>query len=197
MNDDGSRRDFLQFLAEHDVPAFLRRSQGVNDAWKEAIRECQVAREKLLEMPRLRLGVLAETAQHDWVEVASLLVDRSSADRLREYHDAWQPVLRTDVAAVRNSKLWIKPIQELITSFRRFNQRWEEYANAFDYRRVNALRDGYNKFYVIEKSCAFDSDRIGAEGFVELQPASSADMMRELPLLHVPELQDSLTKTQA
>ncbi len=189
MTDDGSRREFLQILGEHDVPAFLRRAQGVSEGWKSVVGECRTARRRLLEIPRMRLGVLAETAAHRWSDLESLLMDPSMAHRLRDYHSEWKPVLRAEVQIIDDPRMWSRHIDDLIKSFERFNVRWKEYVEAYDFNLINALRDGYNKYYVIEKSCAFDSDRVGMEGFVELEMATPKDIIQELPLLHVPRRQ--------
>jgi hypothetical protein len=136
----------------------------------------------------MRLGVLAETTSHQWDELARLLMDPSMAGRLRDYHSDWKPVLRAATQSADSPQMWTRCIGELIKSFERFNVRWTEYAESYDLSRVNALRDGYNKYYVIEKSCAFDSDRIGAEGFVEKELATPQDILLAFPLLQVPRL---------
>jgi hypothetical protein len=43
-------------------------------------------------------------------------------------------------------------------------------------------------FLQIEKSCAFDTDRIGAEGFTELEATTPKDILRAFPLLELPRL---------
>ena len=186
MNED--RREFLQFLGEHDTPAFLRRAQGVREAWNSVLQACRVQRDDLLEMPRMRLAVVAETIAHDWDALQDVLLDASIADQLKQFHVDWQPELRVPVQSIAEPKRWSRVIGELAIAFERFNKRWLEFAEEVNLQHVNAARDGYNKYYVIEKSCAFDSDRIGAEGFVELDPVTSADIIQELPLLPVPRL---------
>ena len=181
------RREFLQFLGEHDTPAFIRRAQGVADAWKAVLQECERKRDELLDMPRMRLGVLAETISHEWNELGKTFLDATVAESLQALHAEWQPVLRVPVQPVPESSRWSRVVDELIVAFERFNRRWEECVKEFNLSHVNALREGYNKYYVIEKSCAFDSDRIGAEGFEELQPATAACILKELPPLPIPK----------
>lgn len=181
------RREFLQFLGEHDTPAFLRRAQGVADAWKAVLQECDRKRDELLDMPRMRLGVLAETISHQWTELGKTLLDVTIAEKLHDMHAQWQPVLRVPVQPIQDPSRWSRAVDELIVAFERFNKRWEECAAEFNLNHVNALRDGYNKYYVIEKSCAFDSDRIGAEGFEELEHATAACILKERPPLPVPK----------
>ncbi|MCA9213125.1 MAG: hypothetical protein KDB27_08680 [Planctomycetales bacterium] len=182
------RREFLQFLADHDVPAFIRRAQGVQDAWKRALQDCEKQRNELLEMPILRLGILAETIGRNWEAYAEELVDSAVAQTLKQHHDDWRPTLRVAVNATTDRRKWSRATEELVTAFQRFNKKWTTFVAEYDFAHVNDIRDGYNRWYVIEKSCAFDSDRIGAEGFVEIEHATADDVLIELPLLDIPQL---------
>jgi hypothetical protein len=55
-----------------------------------------------------------------------------------------------------------------------------------DLSQVNALRDGYNRYYVLEKECASRSPRTARHGFRPLPPLTADDLAALLPPLPVP-----------
>jgi hypothetical protein len=79
-----------------------------------------------------------------------------------------------------------RALAELCGSIELFNRRWREYLPTVELNEVNALRDGYNRWYVLEKECAVRSPRLAREGFVRLEPLSSASLLELLPPLGVP-----------
>ena len=81
-------------------------------------------------------------------------------------------------------------LSELIASWERFNSRWLAYVNDLDLERVNRLRDGYNRYYLLEKECAIRSSRTAGAGFVPLPAVSVEDVLAEFPLLKVPQIRD-------
>jgi hypothetical protein len=54
--------------------------------------------------------------------------------------------------------------------------------------QVNDLRDGYNRYYVLEKECAVRSFRLARQGFCPLEPLTVEDITALFPLLHVPDV---------
>ena len=67
-----------------------------------------------------------------------------------------------------------------------FNRRWRQFLDAVDLRPINELRDGYNRYYVLEKEFAVRSARVARHGFVPLAPLTAAALFELLPLLPVP-----------
>ena len=55
-------------------------------------------------------------------------------------------------------------------------------------RAVNDKRDGYNRYYVLEKACALRSDTLARLGFSPLPPMDLAELRAHLPPLPVPRL---------
>ena len=51
---------------------------------------------------------------------------------------------------------------------------------------VNDLRDGYNRYYLIEKECAIRSPTLARRGFVRLEPLKHENLFEALPLLPLP-----------
>ena len=64
--------------------------------------------------------------------------------------------------------------------------KWE--LGQVDVAEVNRLRDGYNRWYVLEKECAVRSHAVARQGFVPLPPLTSAELAEHLPLLPVPRV---------
>ena len=55
-----------------------------------------------------------------------------------------------------------------------------------DFTALNELREGYNRFYVLEKECVVRSLALARVGFVPLPPMTLAELTRLLPPLYVP-----------
>ena len=71
-------------------------------------------------------------------------------------------------------------------SLNRFNDRWRAYLQQIDLTEINRVRADYNKYYVLEKSCAFDSEYIGRRDFVPLRPIAIKDVVERLPPFRLP-----------
>ncbi|MEM7312949.1 MAG: hypothetical protein AAF497_07335 [Planctomycetota bacterium] len=184
---EGSRRQFLELASQVDTPAFVRRALSVENAEKSLIASCRAAREKMLEFCRMRLGVVGALVDKRWV-LLNGYIGESMANRLGELHEKWQPQLRLAVEPSDDPRKLRRAIKELITSFESFNRKWDNYLATVSLNEINATRDQYNKYYVVEKSAAFLSDAIGKEGFEELQPFERDDLECRVPKLEVPRL---------
>ena len=55
-----------------------------------------------------------------------------------------------------------------------------------DLTEVNALREGYNRYYLLEKECAVRSARLARQGFRRLEPVTLEELAALLPPLPVP-----------
>jgi hypothetical protein len=89
---------------------------------------------------------------------------------------SWRPVRRA--------------LRELYESIEHFNRRWEEFLQTIDLTRVNELRAGYNRYYLLEKECALRSARLARQGFSRLEPLTVHELAALLPPLPVPSLAD-------
>lgn len=190
MTDPDDHRIFQQVMAGFDAPAFLRRARQVEDAWNDLLETCRHKRAHLLEMPRLRLArfvKLTEPGSPDSGEICP----PADLSYLQELHREWKPQLRSVVRPARTRAEILHALAHLARSFERFNRRWREFVRDLDLAHVNELRDGYNRFYVLEKECALFSSRIAREGFVPLPRAELNDVIEAFPLLKVPHVAES------
>jgi hypothetical protein len=174
-------------VSHYDVPAYVRRARGVQDAFEHLLRTCRAKRDELLAMVRTRVGVLHGLAG-DWAVLRPLLADDEQVHALRQLHADLNPKLRVPVTPT--SSLWAlrRAIRELSESIERFNRRWQEFLPKVDLTRVNELRDGYNRYYLLEKECAVRSPRLARQGFHRLEPLTTEELVLLLPPLPVPRL---------
>jgi hypothetical protein len=74
----------------------------------------------------------------------------------------------------------------LAASVERFNRRWCAYIAELDLSAINGLRDGYNRYYLLEKECAVGSVRLLPQTFRRLAPVTSEEILDQLPPQPVP-----------
>jgi hypothetical protein len=107
---------------------------------------------------------------------------------LERLHEELSPRLRVPTGRTSSRRRLRRALWELRHSIELFNRRWASYLAAVDVRGVNELREGYNRYYIVEKECALRSPRLAREGFVPLEPLTTQGLFALLPLLPVPAL---------
>src|SRR5207237_716642 len=107
-------------------------------------------------------------------------------DALAGLHAELQPRLRLPVEPTTSRWALRRALTELASSMERFNRRWRAYLAKVDLRPVNDLRDGYNRYYVLEKEFALRNGLLARRGFTPLPPLGLEDLERRLPYLPVP-----------
>jgi hypothetical protein len=178
---------FKTFEAQYDAPAYVRRARQVEDAWEQVLQRCRARRDEWLLMVRIRLGLLRGLAG-DWEALRPLLADEDQVAVLRRLEAEIEPRLRTPVAVTKSAWALRRALHELNASLERFNDHWRQFLPEVDLSHVNELRDGYNRYYLLEKECAVRSATVARRGFRRLKPATTADVEAALPPLPVPRL---------
>lgn len=186
---DETSEAFKQFLSRYDAPAYIRRARGVQAALDQLLEQCRRRRAEWLQMVRLRIGIL-HALSGDWDNLRPFLADEDQLDILRYLLAALASPLRAPVEPTTSPRVLGRALRELHESLERFNQRWRAFLSSVDLTSVNELRDGYNRYYVLEKECAVRSARIARQGFTPLQPLTLDDLVSQFPLLPVPRLHD-------
>jgi hypothetical protein len=184
---DSDNRDRQQLLALCDAPAYIRRARGVQEALDHLLHKCRAQRDEWLSMTRLYLGRLHALAG-GWSALRGLVRDEEQLAVLESLRAALAPKLRAPVQATTSERVLRHALHRLASSLERFNARWHDYLHKVDRSLIDHLRDGYNRYYVLEKSCALRSDRLAALGFVPMSPLSVEELASQLPLLPVPKL---------
>jgi hypothetical protein len=186
---DETDEAFKRFLSHYDAPAYIRRARGVQAALDQLLDYCRGRRAEWLEFVRMRIAKLHALAG-DWGTLLPLLADNDQLDILRYHLAALASPLRAPVETTSSSHVLRRALRELDESLERFNQRWRMFLTNVDLTAVNQLREGYNRYYVLEKECAVRSTRIAKQGFTPLPPLFHDDLMAQFPFLPVPRLRD-------
>lgn len=175
------RKLFQQVVGNHGGPAFVRRARNVQAAFDGLLNACRRQRDDWLAFVRLRLGTLRALAG-SWDALTTLL-PRDEVATLERLHSDLQPKLRLPVAPTTDPRAWRHALAELAESIDRFNRRWLDFVVQLDLNGVNELREGYNRFYLMEKECALGSARLARQGFFRLEPLKHDDILALLPAL--------------
>jgi hypothetical protein len=174
---------FKDFQAMFDGPAFVRRARSVEGALQDLLERCRRKRDEWLPMVRLRLGILHALVVGDWTALRPFLASDEKQQHLAHLYEELRPTLRAPIAPTTSERRLRQALGELRESIALFNRRWTDYLPTVDLTHVNELRDGYNRYFVLEKECAVRSARVARQGFVRLEPLTVDEILRHLPLL--------------
>jgi hypothetical protein len=186
---DDDRYLFKQFLGHYDVPAYVRRAVRVQEVYRQLVHRCQSRREEWLATVRTRLAMLHALAG-EWTALRTWLADESQLQVLHEMHFSLEPQLRVPVGPTTSGRQLRRALHELTESIGRFNARWHEFLRGVDLSPINELRDGYNRYYLLEKECAMRSAQLARQGFERLEPLTHDELMSLLPPLPVPRIKE-------
>jgi hypothetical protein len=184
---DETDEAFKRYLAQFAAPAYMRRAREVQAAFDQLLAYCRRQRAEWMEIVRLRISMLHALAG-DWENLRPFLADDDQLDILRYHLAALASPLRAPVEPTTSARALRRALRELHESLELFNERWRAFLANVDLTAVNELRDGYNRYYVLEKECAVRSSRIARQGFEPLEPLTIDDVSAQLPLLSVPRL---------
>ena len=195
IDSEGSRREFLEILAEFDTPAYIQRGVRTEAALQRFLTDCRREREDRLEFSRLRLAQLAALINEEWsvIDPYAEFADQneiigSVSEYLSDLHRQWSPELRVPLSPTLATQKTRRALGDLSKSFQAFNGKWKRFLHELDFTEINQVRADYNNYYVCEKAAALQSERIASHGFQELPPLTTADVVAEFPLLRVPRV---------
>jgi hypothetical protein len=184
-SDDG--RELRELMAQFDAPAYVRRAREVEYAYDQLIARCRKQRAESISMVRVRLGHVRAIAG-SWEALLPVLADDGQVKLLQNLHEELRPALRLKQSATTSARALRRAVSALCDSLRRFNERWELFLDSVDLQAINALRDGYNRNYLLEKECAMRSARLARMGFRPLAPLNRDELAAHFPPLLVPRL---------
>jgi hypothetical protein len=136
----------------------------------------------MLAMVRLRLATLHALAG-DWQRLRPLLSTDDQLDELRQLHAMLAPRLQHHLDVASSPRKLRLALTEMCDSLRHFNRRWGKFLNELDLSGINTLREGYNRYYVLEKECAVRSPRVARQGFQPLELLTAEHILNVLPTL--------------
>src|SRR5262245_54795914 len=146
-----------------DAPAFVRRARNVEAALEYLLGRARVVREEWLAMTRMRVGVLHALAG-EWSALRPWLAGDDQVPVLEQLREALSPKLRLPPERTRSPRALRGALREVLESLQRFNARWMKYQLEIDVAVVNELREGYNRYYLLEKSCAIRNEAVVRAG---------------------------------
>lgn len=151
--------EMRQLLGMFDVPAFARRGQELEFTLSRLHERLVRERNSMLDMVRVRI--------RQWSRVAVSPDDGRTVHKIAVSEwlvesGAEAPVWSATQGPDRKRSVAAK---ELVASVERFNRRWSRFLDELPVDRFNAMIDGYNRYYLLEKECAFGSARLAARSF--------------------------------
>jgi hypothetical protein len=174
--------EIKEMMGLFDAPAFARRGLELDEILRRVDLRCREARAERLDMVciRLRQWTRVATGPEDWPSVFTATIEL-----LWPLSGAEPPEWST-AAAPRARRLAVA--RDLIASVERFNRRWTEFVQSLKLDPANGVIDHYNRYYVLEKECVMGSSRLAARFFTPIAPLTPERLLRDHPLLPVPEL---------
>jgi len=182
---EGSRSEFLKILAEMgEEPAFINRGKAPQLALDALLKSCSVHREQLLEWPRRHFATLSLRTAGEWPRLRRYLTEKDDVRLFAVLECQLAPTGNAAPSLLASDQALLRQFAE---SAARFNQNWLRFVEGSGLDHVNELREDYNRYYPMEKACAFGTDRVN-EGFKSLPQLDSAFLLERFPLLLLPEL---------
>src|SRR5262249_10347539 len=126
---DDDRHMLKRFLAQYDVPAYVRRARDVEDALDRLLSHCRQQREEWLSMVRSRNG-LVEALAGTWEALRPWLKDEDQIVILRELHTVLRRQPRFPPRRSYSSWVLRRALGELGASIEHFNGRWHAFLQA-------------------------------------------------------------------
>jgi hypothetical protein len=176
-------REIQEILAQYDGPAFVRRARGVEVALEDLLARARNQRAEWLDIVRLLLGDIHACAG-TW-EALRPCLDDDQLKALQQMHAEAAPKPRPTVGGAASVRSLLRKLRELNESVEFFNRRWQRYVSELDLSVINELREGYNRYFVLEKECALRSPVLARLGFKPLRPLTRAEVEAMLPGLPV------------
>jgi hypothetical protein len=184
-HDEG--RIFKQVLSQFDAPAYVRRARRIDEAFQSLLAHCRRQREQALKPVRYRLRLLEKLAG-GWDALAHLLRDPEQVEALSKLSRAAMPPTGTPMRGGRSGRTLDRALAELNESVCTFNRKWTHFLEHLDLRPVNEAREGYNRYYVLEKECAVRSVQVARQGFKPMPALARSELQKLFPCLPFIEL---------
>jgi hypothetical protein len=180
-------RIFQTALASYGAPAYVRRAHRVEAALTKLLNEGRKQRDEWAVMVGVHLVTLGGLAG-TWDRLLPLLADVEQVDALDRLWEMLQPEVLVRIEPTTSERRLRRELEGLVREIEAFNRRWAEHLPTIDVTHVNRERDGFNRWYVLEKECAVRSMAVARQGFVTMAMMTRAELEERLPLLPVPRM---------
>ena len=173
-------------LGQFDAPAFIRRAKSVEMDTETLFYKCKKHRESWLHQPqRLFHSIKSRVGgtPPDWQKLQKWCKNPEQIAYLRTLDPFLEPALRFPPKPTR--WFWgISPeIETLRTQIKAFNKAWLVWVRELDLSEINNARNGYNKWYLLEKECSILSRAVANQGFEPLPLLDTHDILAWFPLI--------------
>jgi hypothetical protein len=182
---DEEQKVICEMIGRFDAPAFIRRAKRVEESYQQLLTNLAQRRSELLALVGLRLGQL-RVLTGNWSALPAWVRDPAERGALVDLHDALQPALRLPPEPTEHPRILRQAINELIEAMAMFNRRWQRALTEVDLERLNSERDGYNRYYLLEKECALGSARTARSSFRPLAPITIQQLSELFAPLLIP-----------
>ncbi len=179
--DDGDRI-FRRVISHFDAPAYIRRARRVEEAFDILVAGCRRKRDEMLTMVVVRLFTLRGLAG-TWERLLPWLADAGQVGTLEQLWAALRPDLQIRIDPTTAARKLRRAFRLLASDIEAFNRCWSDYLPTVDLSGVNQLREGYNRWYVLEKECAVRSQAVARQGFQPLPQLTIEDLSAAFPCL--------------
>lgn len=169
-----------QVLGLFDTPAFARRGQQLEQAIAGLDDRCR--RERAQRLKPVGSALLA------WSSAVSGPGAWEASGFAGPVDPLWEACELAPAWAAREAHGSRRraAADALAGAVRDFNARWPAVLESLGLDAVNALIDGYNRFYLLEKECVVGSPRLAARLYRPMPPISLGDLLARFPLLPDP-----------
>jgi hypothetical protein len=176
--------EIKEVMGLFDAPAFARRGLELDEMLRRVDARCRSVRIERLEMVRVRLRqwTRVATGPDDWDSVFAAPIEP-----LWPLSEA-EPPEWAATPAPRHRRFAVA--RDLMAAVDRFNRRWAQFVESINLAPANGMIDHYNRYYVLEKECVMGSSRLAARFFSPIPLLTPDQLLRDHPLLPVPELVD-------
>jgi hypothetical protein len=178
VSGDDERKLLMQVVAQYEAPAYVRRARQVELSHDAIIEHCRRQRTEWLAGVRLHLKALDVAASEEDLRTRFGGATMAAIERLHRE-------IGLDRPAVQSQRFRSLPslLRFLRASVRRFNRRWSAFLAQCDLSEVNRVRDGYNRYYILEKECAVGSIRLATMTYRRLEPMTHDELHSLFPPL--------------
>jgi hypothetical protein len=173
---DDDRRLLMQLVGQYDAPAYVRRARAVEHAHEQILERCRRQRRDWLAGVRLHLKWMSQAANDG--ELDPTVFEVIQVLRCESEFTEREPM--------KSGRGMKSTVRQLRGSVIRFNRRWATFLDRFNLSELNRLRDGYNRYYLLEKECAVGALRLVHSTFRRLEPMTRDELQRLFPPLPMP-----------
>ncbi len=175
---------FQRLIGHYDVPAYVRRGLRLETTLRSFFARLERRRREYLSGVTVALRLVARMVRSPQ-DLRPFLHDERQVELISRLFEQFAPEAPWSDRCAKPARVH-RQLRELVASIRRFNRAWRRELAAVDLTAVNEEITRYNRFYPIEKECAFRSSRLATRGFEPVRELTLDSLLNRFPPLPVP-----------